>query len=175
MSQGRGTAAEQLFCVMFYGVQFTPVRWRRADRCMGGLTKSDVLENGFHGRAGWLRGSLFVLLSPGLSPAASHQGCLPVGASDSWRSPFAQPHATAPIANLFPRQGGSALRTAATHRCPASGASRDFSRLGNGVDLCVAGLTGAGVGACTFPASVRGQGRFSPPAEGPGSLEAEHL
>lgn len=144
------------------------MRW--ADSCMGGITKSDVLENSFHAEQ---YGSPSPCLSccPPLPHTRAVSPWVPVIHGEA--------HSLSPMPQL-PLESHSPARAAVSHtpwphRCPASGASWAFSGLGNGVGLCGTGLTGAGLSACTFPASLHGQGRFSPPAESRGSLEAEYL
>lgn len=141
---------------------------------MGGITKSDVLEKSFHAEQDGSpapRLSCCPLGCPLLPHTRAVSPWVPVthGAARSL-SPTPQ----LPLESPSP-SGAAVPRIPQPHQCPASGASRAFSGLGNGVDLCGAGLTGAGLGTHTFPASVHGRGRFSPLAESPSSLKAEYL
>lgn len=141
---------------------------------MGGITKSDVLENSFHAEQD---------VSPAPCLSCCPLGCPPLPhtrAVSPW-VPVTQGTARllSPMPQLpsesHPPSRAAVPRVLWPHRCPASGDSQAFSELGNGMDLRGAGLTSAGLGACTFPASVHGQGSFSPPTESPGSLEAKYF
>lgn len=132
---------------------FTVNDLHRPDGCMGGIVKSDVLENSFHTEQD---SSLLVLLSPGLPHTWAVSPWIPVihGAASS----------VSPMPQLLSEDcsptGVAEPCEPQPHWCPASGATWAFSGLGNSVDLHGAGLTSAGLGTCTVPASVHGHGRF---------------
>lgn len=147
-----------------------------ADSCMGGRTKSGVLENSFHAEQdGSLAPTHCLSWCPLGCPLLPHtrdvspQVLVTCGAACSLSSvPHLLPESCPPIGVAVP-----CVPWPHWHRAPRM--SWGFPGLGSSMEPYGEGLTGLGLSICTFLACAHGQWSFPPSTECLDSLEPEYL